>query len=96
MAFAGGWGAQPRKLLRAEHETVGGNILLHAGHALGAGNRGNVVALRQQPGQCYLGRRGLRVADNICPGLWKADVVDFAFLQVVLSSLWLGGSLNKQ
>ena len=56
--LAGGWGegVQPRKLSGSELEAVGGRVLLDAGDAPGAGNRGDVVALGEQPGQGDLGR----------------------------------------
>jgi hypothetical protein len=56
--LAGGWGegVQPRELSGGELEAVGGGVLLDAGDAPGAENRGDVVALGEQPGQGDLGR----------------------------------------
>jgi hypothetical protein len=47
VALAGGRGeiAQPSDLLRTQLDGVGGGVLLDAGDALGAGDRGDVVAL---------------------------------------------------
>ena len=61
MALAGGRGevAQPSDLLRAQLDAVGGAVLLDAGDALGAGDRGDVAALREQPRQSDLGRCGV-------------------------------------
>jgi len=39
---------QPFDLLGAQPDAVGGCVLLDAGDPLGAGNRGDVVALREQ------------------------------------------------
>ena len=47
---------QPFDMLDAQLHAVGGCVLLDAGDPLGAGNRGNVVALREQPGQSDLRR----------------------------------------
>ncbi len=41
---------QPFDLLGAQRDAVGGGVLLDAGDPLGTGNRGDVVALREQPG----------------------------------------------
>src|SRR5438270_10823009 len=38
-------------------DAIGGGVLLNAGDPLGAGDRGDVVALGQQPGQGHLRRR---------------------------------------
>lgn len=46
---AGGEVVQSFDLLGAELELVGGGVLLDAEDALGARDRGNVVALRKQP-----------------------------------------------
>jgi len=56
--FAGGWGevVQPGELGGGELEAVGGGVLLDAVDAAGAGDRGDVVALGEQPGQGDLGR----------------------------------------
>jgi hypothetical protein len=56
--LAGGWGqgVQPGVLSGGELEAVGGGVLLDAADAPGAGNRGDVVALGEQPGQGDLGR----------------------------------------
>jgi len=51
--LAGGWGegVQPGELGGGELEAVGGGVLLDAVDAAGAGDRGDVVALGEQPGQ---------------------------------------------
>jgi hypothetical protein len=41
---------QPSDLRGAQLDAVGGAVLLDTGDPLGAGNRGDVVALREQPG----------------------------------------------
>src|SRR2546429_9965263 len=53
VALAGGRRqvVQPFELLSAQLDAVGGGVLLDAGNSLGAGNRSDVVALREQPGQ---------------------------------------------
>ena len=81
VAFAGGRRevVQPFDLLGAQLDAVGGGVLLDAGDPLGAGDRGDVVALREQPGQGDLCRRGARLGGN---GL---DLVDDA--QVALEVL---------
>jgi len=58
VALAGGRGevVEPLDLLGAQLDAVGSGVLLDAGDALGAGDRGDVVALRQQPGQSDLRR----------------------------------------
>jgi hypothetical protein len=58
VALAGGRGdvVEPLDLLGAQLDAVGGGVLLDAGDALGAGDRGDVVALCEQPGQCDLRR----------------------------------------
>ena len=60
MAFAGGRGqvAEPFELVAAELDAVGGGVLLDAGDATGAGDRGDVIALGEQPGQRDLRRCG--------------------------------------
>jgi len=47
---------QPVDLRGAQLEAVGGGVLLDAGDPLGAGNRGDVIALGEQPGQSDLCR----------------------------------------
>jgi hypothetical protein len=44
---------QPFDLLGAQLEPVGSRVLLDAGDALGAGDRGDVVSLGEQPGQGF-------------------------------------------
>jgi hypothetical protein len=63
---------QPFDLLGAQLELVGGGVLLDPGDALGAGDRGDVIALGEQPGQGYLCRCGVRFGGD---GL---DLVDDA------------------
>ena len=48
-------------LLWAQLDTVGCRVLLDAGDPLGAGDRGNVVALGEQPGQRDLRRCGVEL-----------------------------------
>jgi hypothetical protein len=66
VALAGGWReiVQPFHLLGAQLDAVSGCVLLDASHPLGAGNRGNVVALRQQPGQSDLCRCRTRLCGD--------------------------------
>ena len=66
VAFAGGRSevVQPVDLRGAQLEAVGGGVLLDAGDPLGAGNRGDVIALGEQPGQSDLCRRGTRFGGN--------------------------------
>ena len=56
LAGSRGEGVQPRELSAGELDAVGGDVLLHAGDPPSAGNRGDVVALGEQPGQGDLGR----------------------------------------
>src|SRR3989442_355192 len=58
MALTGGRRevVQPFDLLGAQLDAVGGGVLLDARNPLGAGNRSDVVALREQPGQGNLCR----------------------------------------
>src|SRR5438552_16261501 len=51
--------AEPLDLLGAQLDAVGSGVLLNAGDALGTGDRGDVLALRKQPGQRDLRRRGV-------------------------------------
>jgi hypothetical protein len=58
-------------LVCAELDTVGCRVLFDAGHAFGAGDRGDVVALREHPGQrdlsgcgADLGGYGLDLVDD--------------------------------
>src|SRR3954469_2374283 len=53
-----GEGVEGRDLGGRQHEVVGGDVLLQPGHPLGAGDGGDVVALRQQPRQGDLGGGG--------------------------------------
>jgi len=48
---------QPCHLLSAQFDANGGRVLLYAGDPLGARDRGDVMALREQPGKSDL-RRG--------------------------------------
>jgi hypothetical protein len=54
--FRAGERVQPCELSRGELDVVGGGVLLDARDAPGAGDRGDVVALGEQPGQGDLGR----------------------------------------
>jgi hypothetical protein len=60
VALAGGRGqvAEPLELVVAQFDAVGGGVLLDAGDPPGAGDRGDVLALGEQPGQGDLRRRG--------------------------------------
>src|SRR5829696_1189830 len=82
VALAGGRGeiVEPFDLLRAELDAVGCRVLFDAGDALGAGDRGDVVALGEQPCQCDLRRCGFQLGSD---GL---DLIDDAevFLEVAL------------
>ena len=73
MALAGGRCevVQPCDLLGAQLDAVRGSVLFDAGDALGARDRSDVVALREQPGQsdlCWcctrLGGNGLDLIDD--------------------------------
>src|SRR5215203_7271868 len=74
--LAGGWreGVQPRELSGGELEAVGGGVLLDAVDAPGAGNRGDVVALGEQPGQGDLGRGCTNFGGD------GSDLVDNAYI----------------
>ncbi len=80
VAFAGGRGevVEPFDLFGAQLDAIGGGVLLDAGHPLGAGDRGDVVALGEQPGQCdlrwcgtCLGGDGLDLVDDAQVALGK-------------------------
>src|SRR5206468_3815239 len=60
VVVAGGRGevVELADLLCGQLDAVGGGVLLHPGGPFGAGDRGDVVALGQQPGQGHLCRRG--------------------------------------
>ena len=87
MALAGGRRevVQPFDLLGAQLDAVGGRVLLDAGEPLGAGNRGDVVALREQPGQSDLCRCCTRLGGNCL------DFVDDAqaALEVLSGEEWV-------
>jgi hypothetical protein len=53
VAFAGGWRqvAEASELVLGQFDAVGGGVLLDAGDSPGAGDRGDVVALGEEPGQ---------------------------------------------
>jgi hypothetical protein len=53
VAFAGGGRevVEPFDLAAGEFDAVGGGVLLDAGDAPGAGDRGDVVAVGEEPGQ---------------------------------------------
>jgi hypothetical protein len=70
---------QPLDMLGAQLDAVGGGVLLDAGDPLRAGNRSDVVAMREEPGQSDLCRCCTRLDRN---GL---DLVDDA--QVALKVL---------
>ena len=81
VALAGGRSqvVQPLELVTAELDAVGGGVLLDAGDPPGAGDRGDVVALGEQPGQCDLRRCSTRLGGD------GRDLVDDA--QVALEIL---------
>src|SRR5436190_24069191 len=60
MALTGGRGEIVERfdLLSAQLDAVGSSVRLDAGDTFGAGDRSDVVALREQPGQRDLRRRG--------------------------------------
>ena len=76
---AGREAVQPFDLIGAQLDAIGGGVLLDSGNPLRAGDRGDVVALREQPGQRDLRTRGTHLGGN---GL---DLVDDA--QVALEIL---------
>ena len=82
MALTGGRGkiVEPCDVLDAELDMVGGRVLLDAGDALGTGDRGDVVALGEQPGQRDLRRGGVDLGGD---GL---DLVDDG--EVLLEVAW--------
>src|ERR1700691_5188174 len=49
---------EPLDLFSAQLDAVRADVFLDPGHVFGAGNRSDVVALRQQPRQGHLPRRG--------------------------------------
>jgi len=61
---AGGEVVEPFDLRGAQLDAVGGGVLLDAGDPLGAGDRGNVVALCEQPGERDLCRCGARLGGD--------------------------------
>ena len=76
---------QPFDPLGAQLDAVGG-VLLDAGDPLGAGDRGDVVALREQPGQSDLCRCCARLSGN---GLDLLDDAQVA-LEVIASEARVG------
>ncbi len=75
IAGGGGDGVEPSELVVAELYFVGSDVLLDTGHPLGAGDRGDVVALGQHPGQRDLGRRAPDLAGNGLDLLGTGQVV---------------------
>jgi hypothetical protein len=55
---------QPCDLLGAQLHAIGGGVLLDEGDPLSAWNRGDVAALREQPGQSDLCRGCARLGGN--------------------------------
>jgi hypothetical protein len=88
VALAGGWHevVQPLDLLGAQLDVIGGRVLLDAGDPLGAGNRGDVVALREQPGESDLCRGGSRLG---CDGSHLVDDAQIA-LEVLAGEARVG------
>src|ERR1700730_6953633 len=70
---------QPFDLLSGQLDAASGGVLLYAVTPLGAGNRSDVVALREQPGQRHLGRCCSHLSGN------GSDLVDDA--QIALEVL---------
>ena len=66
---------QPFDLPGAQLNAVGGGVLLHTRDPLGSGDRRDVVALREQPGQRHLRRCGARLGGD---GLDLIDDVQVA------------------
>ena len=66
VALAGGWRevVQALDLLGAQLDAVGARVFLDTGDPLGAGNRRDVLALCEQPGQSDLCRRCSRLPGN--------------------------------
>ena len=91
VAVAGGGGeiVEPLDLLRAQLDAVGSGVLLDAGDALGAGDRGDVVTLREQPGQRDLRRCGVELGSD---GL---DLVDDAEVLLEVPSVKRGLFLRQ-
>jgi hypothetical protein len=77
VAIAGGRGeiVQPCDLLHAQLDAVGGRVLFDAGDALGAGDRGNIVTLREQPRQRDLRRCGVDLGSDGFDLVDDADVL---------------------
>src|SRR6266700_27965 len=88
VALAGGRRevVQPFDMLDAQLHAVGGCVLLDAGDALGAGDRGDVVALREQPGQSDLRRCGIDLGGNCLDLVDDAEVL----LEVALGEARIG------
>src|SRR5882762_2273263 len=88
VALAGGRRevAQPFDLLGAQLDAAGRDVLLDAGGPHGAGNRGDVPALREQPGQSDLCRCCARLSGN---GLDLLDDAQVA-LEVIASEARVG------
>jgi hypothetical protein len=89
LAAGGGEIVEPSDLLRAQLDAVGGGVLLDAGDALGPGDRGDVVSLREQPGQSDLRRCGVDLGGD---GL---DLVDDAEVLLEVASV-KGGLVLRQ
>ena len=77
---------QPLDLVGAQLEAVGSGVLLDAGDPLGTGNRGDVIALREQPGQGDLCRCRTRLG---CNSLHLLDDVQVA-LEVLAGETRVG------
>jgi len=84
VALAGGRGevVELLDLGRAQLDAVGRRVLFDAGDALGAGDRGDVVALRKQPGQRDLRRCPVELGSD---GL---DLVDDAEVLLEVALEW--------
>jgi hypothetical protein len=73
-------------LLCAQLDAVGGGVLLDAGDTLGAGDRGDVVALGEQPGQSDLRRCSVELGSD---GLDRVDDAE-VLLEVALGEARVG------
>jgi hypothetical protein len=92
VALAGGRSevVQPLDLIGAQLDAIGRSGLLDAGNPLGAGDRGDVAALREQPGQRDLCRCGA------CLGCNRLDLVDDAqiALEVLADEVFSGNTMR--
>ena len=95
MALARSWSevVKPLDLLSAQLDTVGCGVLFDAGDALGAGDGGDVVALREEPGQRDLRRCRIELGGDGLDLVDDAEVlfeVAFGEAGVVLAPVVVG------